>query len=42
MAVYQELLGETDRLPPDVADDVRWLLDQPLVPHGSDEATEAG
>lgn len=33
-AVVSELLDETEHLPPDVAEDLRWLLDQPLVPHG--------
>lgn len=34
-AVFAELLAETDLLPPEIADDLRWLLDQPLVLHGS-------
>ena len=39
-AVFAELLDETDRLAPDVADDIRWLLAQPIGAHGGadDEA----
>lgn len=32
-AVLIELLEETDRLDPAVADDVRWLVAQPIQPH---------
>lgn len=38
LVVYQELLAETELLPDDVAEDLRWLLDQPIVPHGSQPA----
>lgn len=30
--LFEQLLGERDRLPDDVVADVRWLLEQPLVP----------
>lgn len=32
-AILVELLGETDRLDPVVADDLRWLAAQPIQPH---------
>jgi hypothetical protein len=32
-AVFVELLADTDRLDPDVADDIRWLAAQPLGSH---------
>lgn len=32
-AVYLEMLEDMDLLPPDVAEDLRWLIDQPLVLH---------
>ena len=32
-AVFAEMLVDLDQLPPDVADDLRWLLEQPVVPH---------
>jgi hypothetical protein len=42
LGVYRELLDDTDLLPPEVAEDLRWLLAQPLVPHGTEaEATDA-
>jgi hypothetical protein len=32
-ALYQELLDEVSLLPAGVADDLRWLVDQPIEPH---------
>lgn len=36
LGVYRELLDDTDLLPDDVAEDLRWLLAQPIVPHGAE------
>jgi hypothetical protein len=38
LAVYRDLLADTDLLPPEVVEDLRWLVAQPLVPHGAVEA----
>ncbi|MGN6694241.1 MAG: hypothetical protein ACTHN0_08690 [Aquihabitans sp.] len=32
-SILVELLGETDHLDPEVADDIRWLVAQPIQPH---------
>lgn len=32
-AVYRDMLAETELLPSEVAEDLRWLVDQPIVPH---------
>ncbi|WP_426572872.1 hypothetical protein [Aquihabitans sp. McL0605] len=37
-AIYAEMRDELHLLPPDVADDLVWLLDQPIQPH-SDHGT---
>jgi hypothetical protein len=34
-AITAELLEDVDHLPPEIVDDLRWLLDQPVTPHGS-------
>ena len=33
LAVYVELLDDLDLLPADVAEDLRWLIEQPVKPH---------